>query len=167
MASRSPNPTQHLEDLDVGGTPPPPMLPDNQLGLEDIQTPLPSPLGGGDRQTPGTAYYERPNEPPEAEPLEASGTKIENPANEKPEVDEEEEGVEVPTVPPVLLSKAAANARLRRICTINSKGEYKVPKEVIEQYLDVKKGREDLMKVFERCGHESDRAHVSKKSCYI
>ena len=132
-----------------------------------MQTRLQSAIGGEDGQTPGTAYYERPNEPPEVEPLEASGTKSENPANEKPEVDEEEQEVEVRPDPPVLLSKAAANARLRRICTQNSKGEYKVPQEVIDQYLDVKKGREDLMKVFERCGHEPDRAHVSKTSCYI
>lgn len=165
MAIRSPNPTLVLGDteVDAQGTPSP-MLPDNQLGL--VQTPTESMIGegGGDGRTP---YY-APNQ----------GDEVEQPGDEKSDAEELEEGEnkeevgegenkekeEQPPAPP--LSVAAAEARLRRACTPNSKGEYKVPQQVIDQYLDVKGGRVDLMKLFERCGHDQDRAHASKQSCY-
>jgi hypothetical protein len=57
-----------------------------------------------------------------------------------------------------MLSEAAAAARLRRVCQANSKGEYKVPMEVVAKYKDVHDGRVDLMKLFEKVGHSPDRA---------
>lgn len=170
MANRSPKPTVVLDDTQLdgeGGPTPPPMLPDNQLGLADMQSPIESMVGegGGDR---GTPYYPPPNQVNEVETPEASGTKSEKPDG-KPEENGEDENVEEKSQdeeePPNFLSAAAADARLRRICTANSKGEYKVPLQVIDEFLDVKGGRVDLMKIFERCGHEKDRAHASKQSC--
>lgn len=68
----------------------------------------------------------------------------------------EEPGIE--EKPPAFLSVAAAAARLRRACTPNSKGEYKVPPEVAEQWKDTTEngGRRQLESLFEKCGHETD-----------
>ena len=63
---------------------------------------------------------------------------------------------EEPPIPPVMISKQAADARLRRACAPNSKGEYKVPQQVVDEYADAKHGRANLMKLFERCAHDTD-----------
>jgi len=57
--------------------------------------------------------------------------------------------------PPITLSDAAAQARLRRVCTPNSKGEYKVPEQVIKEFED-RNARMNLMKEFEKLGFDSD-----------
>lgn len=61
--------------------------------------------------------------------------------------------VETPErVPPQPLSKAAANARLRRVFTPRSDGSYQVPPEALEQWKD-KDRRCSLERMFERCAY--------------
>ena len=61
-------------------------------------------------------------------------------------------GAETPT-PPSFLSEQAADQRLRRIMTPRSNGSLKVPAQLVEQY---KKNKDDVKKMFERCGHDRD-----------
>lgn len=62
---------------------------------------------------------------------------------------------------PNYLSEAAAKARMRRICTPDCKGNFKVPQQVIDQFNDPT-ARVNLMKMFERVGHDRDRVLFSQ-----
>lgn len=66
------------------------------------------------------------------------------------------EAVGSPEQPPEYISPAAAKARLRRVCEPNSKGEYKVPKDIVDQFKD-KESRSNLEKMFEKCGNNPDK----------
>lgn len=140
------------EVVQVEASPPGKLLPDNQLGLtpsppkdsEAMATPYyPPPEGedGGEKSPP------EPVDPPNPEHTEA----VED-VEDTQKVEETEE----PPIPPVMISKQAADARLRRACAPNSKGEYKVPQQVVDEYADAKHGRANLMKLFERCAHDTD-----------
>lgn len=121
------------EVVQVEASPPGKLLPDNQLGL----TPSPP----KDSEAMATPYYP----PPECEDGgEKSPPEPVDPPNPEP------------PIPPVMISKQAADARLRRACAPNSKGEYKVPQQVVDEYADAKHGRANLMKLFERCAHDTD-----------
>ena len=162
--------------------------PDNQQGLEGYQSP--TGLGDGDA-TPyyprGTVEGGPPNDESSHEKsVKPDPQKTDMPENEEvPKPTEthdpqgtampENEGIPKPTeiqnddevselegvVPPKMLSEAAAAARLRRVCQPNSKGEYKVPPEVVSKYKDIQEGRMDLMKLFEKVGHSPDRASAN------
>ena len=134
--------------------------PDNQQGLYPDSV-LPASTPGDQDATP---YYERkcldascaksPGESDAVEEVPPSGSH--DGAGKAPPPDAEADLSEDCPPPPPMLSDAAARARLRRVCQPNSKGEYKVPQEVVDKFKDAKGGREDLMKQFERCAHDPD-----------
>lgn len=152
--------------------------PDNQLGLPEFQSPPFGGRGDGDATPyypPGTVDGASPNEPPtKRESFEEKSvnhdrgqgsheqSQLGMSENEKFPTPNEIQEAGVPTSgeaqPPAMLSEAAAAARLRRVCQANSKGEYKVPMEVVAKYKDVHDGCVDLMKLFEKVGHSPDRA---------
>ena len=178
-----------LNSVEVIGDTPNSFHPDNQLGETQYQSPshvrIPGNVAdsvqleqkptllyengkntqevvGGDSEA---AVADPPNETPtaptvEAESKEASPLKprdldlegvFQHPSDQEDEP-------ETP-VAPTMLTQAAANARLRRVCTPNSKGEYKVPQQVVDQFKDLAK-RLDLMKIFEKVGHNPDRGET-------
>ena len=153
--------------------------PDNQLGLSEFQSPHVGGPGDGD----ATPYYPpesvdgaSPTEPPKHGECDEKSVSHDHGqgSHEKPKSQlDTSEAEKFPTPKeiqeawvskfgevqaPVMLSEAAAAARLRRVCQPNSKGEYKVPMEVVTKYKDVHDGRVDLMKLFEKVGHSPDRA---------
>ncbi|CAK9035003.1 unnamed protein product [Durusdinium trenchii] len=75
------------------------------------------------------------------------------------------EAVGSPEQPPEYISPAAAKARLRRVCEPNSKGEYKVPKDIVDQFKD-KESRSNLEKMFEKCGNNPERFIAKVKRIY-
>lgn len=142
--------------------------PDNQLGL----TPPPETQAAPTELEQPTPFQERldrvsdsPKEVPSAEPASeappseappSEAPASEAPASEVPSGDtpQNDEDIFGDELPPVFLSTAAAQARLRRCCQPNAKGEYKVPKQVLDKFRDVKGGRKELEKMFEKCGHD-------------
>ena len=67
---------------------------------------------------------------------------------------EHDPDVQEPPKAPVALSMAAADARLRRICTPTANGKYKVPMDLIKQYQE---NRGEVKRLFERCGYDPDQ----------
>ena len=126
------------------------LLPDNQEGL----TPSPPNDAINEDDPMRTPFYQ----PPEAEVAQEQPPLGPEDLNTIPEANGVEDTFEdeEPPIPPTMLSKAAADARLRRACAPNSKGEYKVPPEVVDAYADAKEGRINLMKLFEKCAHDPD-----------
>lgn len=122
------------------------LLPDNQLGL----TP---PAAETFVDGSATPYFSPMPIPPEDNAAIGDGDKSK-------EKDGEDVGEGIPPAD-LHLSDQAAAARLRRACTPNSRGEYKVPQQVIDQYADPKDGRLNLMRQFEKCGYDSDRGLTS------
>lgn len=54
------------------------------------------------------------------------------------------------------LSSVAVESRLRRVFTPNVNGEFKVGKQIVDQWRDRKKGRKNLEKLFQSCGFNVD-----------
>ena len=149
--------------------------PDNQLGLfpptpATPATPAPTPHAEGEGQTGEKGDGEddqKKDDPMDVEPEKETGKpENENQISEMEEDGDEDDDCQADKPPPPMLSEAAAKARLRRTCQPNSKGEYKVPKQVLEQYADVKGGRLDLEKIFERCAHNPDGVSSGRVVCY-
>ena len=81
-------------------------------------------------------------------------------------LDSAQQGLEedlFPTPPPEL-SQSAIDKRLRRVMTLNSKGQSKVPAEIRDQWVD-KYSREKVLALFEKAGYDPDRAS-KKHMCF-
>ena len=107
-------------------------------------------------EIPDTLVDEPPQVPP-ADAPDGSGTPaeaVEVPGNQGTELADEDNlfNADAPP-PPIFLSEQAADQRLRRIMTPKSDGSYKVPVQMVEQY---KKNKNEVKKMFERCGHDRD-----------
>ncbi len=126
------------------------LLPDNQLGV----TP-----SAAETVEDGTPRYSPTPVPPEDSKVNEDGIGENTEKVTGVGQGGEDHGGSEPPEP--VLSESAARARLRRVCTPNSKGEYKVPEEVIQQYTDPKDGRLNLMRQFEKCGYDPDQGLTS------
>ena len=90
-------------------------------------------------------------ERPPATPLPESKGDVKEPPHELP-------------VPPPELSWSAVDKRLRRLMNPTARGEFKIPEEVRNQWLD-KSTRESVMSLFEKCAYSPD--WFEKKTCII
>lgn len=64
---------------------------------------------------------------------------------------------EAPKQGEIRLSEIAINSRLKRLFQPNTKGEYRVPMEIVKQWQKKGKSRRSLEQVFQSCGFNSDR----------
>lgn len=105
-----------------------------------------SPLAG--RPMPSPCRAASPKAPPEAKA---------KPADQ--EVDQIPDVLDTSAVKPrpgeIRISQEAINSRLRRVFTPNTRGQFKVSQEIIQQW-KTKKGRKSLEQLFQSCGYDSD-----------
>ena len=69
----------------------------------------------------------------------------------------DDNSIERPVPGALRLSTVLVESRLRRVFTPNVNGEYKVGKQIVDQWKDRKKGRKNLEKLFQSCGFNVDR----------
>ena len=61
------------------------------------------------------------------------------------------------SLPPPMPTQEAIDQRLRRLTKPRKDGSFLLPDEVIKQWMDIKCGRLEVQKLFERCGFNPDR----------
>lgn len=113
--------------------PPPQMLPDNQLGMEETQhvgTPLPTP-----KATPAAS----PTTPP---------------FSEVPSLDDVSKPR--PTPGTLHLSEGAIDQRLRRLMAPKANGQYKVSKDIVAMFNAGGKGKTNVFHMFQSVGFCTD-----------
>ena len=100
--------------------------------------------------------------PPKAEPLQAPVSKpgIAAPLFQKSPAETDEEGsdsdLDISSLPPPMPSPEAIDQRLRRVFKPRKDGSYMVPDEFVKKWLDVKCGRLEVCRLFERSGFDPD-----------
>ena len=121
-------------------------------GLEEIPIPADGPHDDGSenlvKEPEGTSCGNKTPQPrsPIFSPTEPAS------ANQTQEGEEDEDDAVPHQPPPEELTKAASEARLRRVMAPRSDGSFLVPKEAVDMWKDKDK-RDSLKSMFQKCGH--------------
>ena len=125
---------------------PEPLLPDNQLGMEETPRHLASPAG-----VPTTPLLN-----PLATPVHSPCRNTRN--SPVPSLADASQPRPVPGT--LHLTEAAIEQRLRRLMTPKASGEYKVSKDIVRMFKAGGKSKIDVFHMFQSVGFDPDRLHA-------
>ena len=125
-----------------------PLLPDNQLGMEETpMASLPSPAA----VPPTTPVFN-----PLATPVHSPSRNTRN--SPVPSLADASQPRPVPGT--LHLTEAAIEQRLRRLMTPKASGEYKVSKDIVRMFKAGGKSKIDVFHMFQSVGFDPDRLHA-------